>query len=174
MGWQVQDDIDVGELWRKNVPEVFVISLSSVKITPEIRALIKGINPGMTVGELNSLLKSDRAFTNNGSHSIDKIRVCGRAILNGSLTKILVKKKLVDALVVNTINANKKLPSPEEVIEKGLYFECFIVKADGSLIPFPQNKATGHVYFPLISRIPPVVQVFNRVPGKPIPWLLPV
>jgi hypothetical protein len=180
----VVHDSGYQKIWRFDVPEVFHFDRAqATKLTAAWQKLIMALNPGMTGGGFRSLLKYDRAFTNftgfdqpgkppradfinhrdtNASPPVvDKARVCGGAILHGTLKGAV--------LTVETLNGLKPPPSLKYVLARPwLYFEAIVVKADGTNDPFPQNGGRP-VYFPLVASGPITVKINTIFPARPYP-----
>lgn len=176
--YRVLHDIEIGRpIWRHDVPEVSHGDPSpvnpetgkrykeQVKITPRLRALIKGINaPYLTDKRLTVLLGHATAFTNTNPSVIDKPRLCGGAVVEGEERDGVVWIKAIDA--------TKPLPSVSYVLaHPRLFFRCVIVKQDGRVIDFPHctgaDKIVHPVYWPVIANGGYILVHTNPIPGKP-------
>lgn len=155
MIYRVLHDWEIGPLYRHDVPEVsHGTGLAKdpktdkqfkdpIKITPKLRALIKGINsPYLTDKRLTGLLNQATAFTNTNPNVIDKPRLCGGAVVHG--------EEHDGVIWIEAIDATKPLPTAEWVWNHPEFmFRCWIVKEGNKVIDFPHCTGTDKVVHPV-------------------------
>lgn len=167
--YRVLHDVELGALWRQNVPEVYRLSGgNTMPITKPWQLLIKAMNPTMTNLMWRRLLDWQRAFTNNtagydypggeplqdwvnlrdlnatGVPRFEIPRICGGAVVTG----------VVDGsdLIVSTLDGNAMPPRVED-IKPWHKFVALNVKDETTLTKFPQGEGAD-VWIPLVTRQP--------------------
>jgi lysozyme len=166
--WRVKHDVEMGELWRTNLPEVFRLEpLHSIPLNREWQLFTKALNPTMEPKKWRALFAYSRAFTNNGAGydrpgdspkadfvngrdiksirmpAFDQPRICGGALVTGRVEG--------NRLWLSYIDASK---SPPDIADVRLWqkFCALNVTANG-ISKFPQGGGAD-VWIPLIARIP--------------------
>jgi hypothetical protein len=187
VAYRVAHDREYQDPWRWPVPEVFHFDqAASTPLTDRWQYFIMDLNPGMTGMGYRSLLNCYRAFSNGTGYQcpmpradfvnklntsaplpkVDKVRVCGGAIIHGTLSS--------NVLTVETLDGYKRPPSIEWILDHPwLYFRCYTVLEDGSNRDFPQNSGKP-VYFPLVARGKVTARVGVKLTAKPYPCLVRV
>ena len=182
--YRVIHDWEYQGIWRSGVPEVFHFDqVGSVWLTREWQELIYALNPGMTGKGFRSLLGNKTAFCNGTGFDggvpradfinmrdlkaklprLDKARLCGGAIINGTLA--------ITIATIRALNGNVKPPSLQYVLDHPeFYFECVTVRADGSNGRFPQNSGRP-VYMPLVSSVTLTIHTKPIQYSKPYPCI---
>jgi hypothetical protein len=160
--FRVLHDIELGPLWRQNVPEVFPLNGNRTPFGRDWQLLSYAMNPKMTGQKWRSLYAYNRAFTNgtgfNGPEpkadhvngfdldapepAWDKARFCGGAGVSGTV--------LGPDLIVEILDGNAAPPTLEWLMARPwLYFHAVNVTAD-AITKFPQNDGRP-VLVPLVG-----------------------
>ena len=188
--YRVCHDREINEtMWREGYPEVFTLANSATQLTKEWQLLIMVMNPGLSPKGFRALFNWCRALSNgpagfdfpggspradfiNGRDEnaklprLDKVRVCGGAILHGT--------QIGNVLIVQTLNGRKAPPSVDYIMSRPwLYFEAITVRSDGSNGRFPQNGGRP-IYIPLVASGVVIVRINTKKVGKPYPYIVGV
>lgn len=172
--YRVKHDIELGELWRNDLPEVFPLDGSlAVKMTSDWQQLAydlyrysaSNVDEETAKKRWRIIYGYRTAFTNNQGFEKpgdpradyinnknldmplpkwDKTRVCGGATISGY--------KDNGKLVVTCLDATKTAPSLYWLLDRfWLWFTAVNVSSKGSIYDFPQGDGRP-VYTPLVSK----------------------
>lgn len=169
--------------WRRS-PEVFHGDLlAPTKLTKLWQEFIMELNPKMSKKKFRDFLAWNKAFTNRTGFGMpipradfingrnlnaklpvwDKWRVCGGALLHGTLNG--------DLLTVETLNGSQEPPDVSWVLARPwLFFRCYSVIRDGSYIDFP-HCGGDPVYAPNLATGTVTVRIGKFVNRKPYPFV---
>jgi len=177
VGFRVKHDAEMPLAWRvekygtglrNGMPEVYILSESSVELDEAKQRLIKSMNPRMTNAKHRVLLDYMRAFTNKTGFggeeadpplpprwdyvnnldagaelpAFDKIRICGGAFVTGQVDG--------NELVIDTLNPST-VPTAAWLLEHPQYYFHAVNTNAGGISKFPQGDGEP-VLIPLFSR----------------------
>jgi hypothetical protein len=160
--WRVLHDLEMGPIWRSNLPEVFPINGNRTPFGKDWQLLSYAMNPGMTGQKWRSLYQFNRAFNNgtgfNGPDpkadyvnsmdlgaelpAWDKTRFCGGAVVTG--------REDGPNLIVDILDGKGPAPELAWLSARPWYYFHAVNVTSGGITRFPQNDGEP-VLVPLVG-----------------------
>lgn len=159
--YRVKHDLEMGPLWRTNVPEVYPLNGNSTPFGEDWQFLTFAMCPGITGNHWRSVYGTATAFMNGTGYGgsspradfvnglnlsaalprWDKTRVCGGAVVTGVESGA--------NLIVSILDGTGPAPTLDWIMARPWYrFHAITVYSDGHVGEFPQNNP---VYVPLVG-----------------------
>lgn len=167
--WMVLHDVQLGESWRPNLPEVFVIEDEPWKFTEAWQRLVFAMNPSLTPHQFTTLFGWTTAFCNGtgfgepgeprANHitgenldasdpNFDKARFCGGTSFTGVETAY-------GDVWIETLSPDSP-PTLEWIVQHPWMMFDAVSTGNGIPRPFPENNGIP-IKIPLVASNPVLV-----------------